>query len=238
LIAALLAAPLSASAAVPGKAAAPPTAAPADPALAAEAAKRAKIFASPLWKQVDSEFQKWLSTQVIYTPDEVKALNAKIAAQLQQMPTDELQEFLDDWEAKLKILLGKNFNEAQDWLGVYMTNMADGYRKEYLKKMGLSDITKLTADQLQKEITKIRADQLSIKQNEAAFQQARQQQQSAIEQSLNATQSAMNQDIALRDTSPPDAGTSHYTPTNKFGNPPQMHFYVDGNGHIGYTLPW
>src|SRR5262245_41364544 len=61
-----------------------PTAAKAAPA-SADAAEKAKILASEPWKQVISEYQKWLSSQAIYTPDDVKRINTKLAAEIQAM---------------------------------------------------------------------------------------------------------------------------------------------------------
>ena len=88
------------------------------------------------------------------------------------MPTSELQGFLDDWQAKLKVLLGKNFQEAQNWLGQYMVNMADGYQRNYLKRLGLNDIPNMSAAQLDAAITRIRADRLAVMQSQADFDNA------------------------------------------------------------------
>ena len=203
----------------------------------ADAAQRAKIMSSDAWKQVDVEFQKWLSQQTIYTPKEVSRINQKLAAQIRSMPTSELQGFLDDWQAKLKILLGQNFQEAQNWLGQYMVNMADGYQRNYLKRLGLSDIPSLTADQLEAAITRIRADQLAVQQSQAEFDYARNQQVQAVMRSNAA---------AMAPSGSPAYGAagfitvqSPYRPP-KF-NPaprPQIPFYVNGFGRIGYALPF
>ena len=134
--------------------------------------EREKIMASAAWKQVDSEFQKWLSQQTIYTPAEINRINQKLATQIRAMPTSELQGFIDDWQAKLKVLLGKDFQEAQNWLGQYMVNMADGYQRNYLKRLGLSDIPNLSAAQLEAAITRIRADRLAVIQAQADFDSA------------------------------------------------------------------
>jgi hypothetical protein len=203
-----------------------------------DAALRTKIMTSDAWKQVDSEFQKWLSQQTIYTPAEVNRINQKLAAQIRSMPTSDLQGFLDDWQAKLKVLLGKNFQEAQNWLGQYMVNMADGYQRNFLKQMGLSDIANLSAAQLEAAITRIRADRLAIIQSQNTFDSQRNQQVQAVMQSNAAAQ---QQSASTGSYGPPGFNTmqSPYHPP-KFNPPPtpQMPFYMTGDGRIGYALPF
>jgi hypothetical protein len=203
----------------------------------ADRAERAKIMSSDAWKQVDSEFQKWLAQQTIYTPTEISRINQKLAAQIRSMPTSELQGFLDDWQAKLKVLLGKNFQEAQNWLGQYMVNMADGYQRNYLKRLGLNDIPNMSAAQLDAAITRIRADRLAVMQSQADFDNARNQQVQAVLRS-NATAQQPTTGISYGG---PGYNTmqSPYRPP-KFNPPPrpQQSFYVNGEGRIGYMLPY
>jgi hypothetical protein len=162
-------------------------------AAPSETAARAKIMASDEWKQAGAEYQKWLSTQPIYTAGQIKRINENLDAQIQTMPSGELQAFLDDWQAKLKVLNGKNFQEAQNWLGAYMTNMADGYRRKYLESLGLTDIANLSAAQLETSITNIRADRRSISSNQEAFDQFRQQQLQSLQNKQTTLQQARQQ---------------------------------------------
>jgi len=211
-------------------------AAPAD--NQADKAQREKIMSSDAWKQVDTEFQKWLSQQTIYTPAEINRINQKLAAQIRAMPTSDLQGFLDDWQAKLKVLLGKDFQEAQNWLGQYMVNMADGYQRNYLKRLGLSDIPNMTAAQLEAAITRIRADRLAVAQAQADFDSARNQQVQSV---LRANAQTQQPTSGISSYGGPGFNTmqSPYRPP-KFNPPPrpQVPFYVNGEGRIGYMLPF
>jgi hypothetical protein len=203
----------------------------------ADRAQREIIMAGAAWKQVDSEFQKWLSQQTIYSPAEINRINQKLAAQIRAMPTSELQGFIDDWQAKLKVLLGKDFQEAQNWLGQYMVNMADGYQRNYLKRLGLNDIPNMSAAQLEAAITRIRADRLAVIQAQADFDSARNQQVQTVLRSNAAAQ----QPATGNSYGGPGFNTmqSPYRPP-KF-NPaprPQIPFYVNGEGRIGYMLPF
>lgn len=225
----------------PAPAAKAPATAPAKAAPAMDAEK-AKILASDGWKQVISEYEKWVTSQAIYTTDDVKRMNAKISAAVQSMSASDLQEYLDDWQAKLKVLNGQNFQEAQAWLGAYLEPCTDGYRAKTLKQLGLTDVAKMSAAQLEDAIVKIRADRLSKEASQAAFEQSRAAQTRMLQQDFSASQQAVQQASAgVNYGYGPGFNTmqSPYHPP-KFNPPPQprMHFYVNGQGQIGYLLPF
>ena len=204
----------------------------------ADADAKAKIMASAPWKQVMNEYQKWLSTQAIYTPADIKRINANLAAQIQAMPAADMQDFLDQWQAKLQVLNGKDFQQAQAWLGEYMSALTDGYRNRVLKKLGLTDVANLTADQLEDSIIEIRADQLASQQSQAAFNRSRQQQVQMVQQANTLGQQAQQ---AAQQASAPSVQSPYRPPTSGPWNPPpamRTPFYVNGNGQIGYLLPF
>jgi hypothetical protein len=202
----------------------------------AEAAEKAKIMAGPAWTQVSDEFQKWLSTQVIYTPADVNRIKANLAAQIHAMPPGELQGFLDDWQARLKVLNGKDFQEAQQWLGEFLSVLADGYRRQTLKNLGLADVTKLTAAQLEDAITRIEADRLRRQQRQTAFDQQRLQ----TVQTVQARNAADQQRLDQRSARAAQFGTnqSPYRPP-RFDPPPprRQQFMLDSNGRLIFFLP-
>ncbi len=138
-----------------GQAAARPEVSPT--AAEGESAKKAQILASDRWKKVVQEFDQWLAMQVVYTPQQAQQIKEKLAAQVRTMSAAELEEFLNQWDAKLKVLLGKDAAEARQWLGENLQVMADGYRKQFLKQLGLTDITKMTAAQIEDAIERMRA---------------------------------------------------------------------------------
>ena len=185
---------------------------------ASESAAKEKIFASPQWKQVYDEFQKWLASQAIYTPADVERIKKNLLAQMQSMSAGDLQGFLDDWQAKLKVLNGKDFQDAQQWLGEYLSVLNDGFRRQTLRDLGLSDVANMTAGQLEEAIIRIRANRLSTQQRQAAFDQRRQQMVGMVQQSNAATQQAQQQPgtgAAVRHKSAPDspAEVQSTTPT-------------------------
>jgi len=210
---------------------------PAGRAVTSDEAAKAKIMASPAWTQANEQFHKWLESQAIYTPDDVARIKAKQLAQIQAMPASELQGFLDDWQARLKVLNGQDFQDAQEWLGEFMSVMADGFRRQTLKDLGLTDVANMSAAQLEDAIIRIRADRLSRQANRAAFDLQRQQMTQTIQQANAATQVAQQQ----RNTTAARFGT-HQSPyrTPRFDPPPprRQQFFVDGNGRIGFMLPY
>ncbi|HZZ74023.1 MAG TPA: hypothetical protein VFE24_17350 [Pirellulales bacterium] len=204
-----------------------------------EESKRAKILASERWKKVDAQYSQWLKRQAIYTPQQVNAMGAKLAAEIQEMPTEDLEGFLDDWDAKLKVLLGQNFSDAQDWLGYYMNNMADGYRRSYLRKLGLTDISKLSASELEDKIIDIRAAQANAKQNDEAANRSRQAMLQTSRDAIATSVDNQRDNTALRNTDVhrPVYQSPYRPPVYSTPPPPKMQFYVDGYGQIGYALP-
>jgi hypothetical protein len=194
-----------------------------------EAERKARILASDRWRQVEREFSEWLSVQVVYTPEQAGQLKAKLAAQTQSMSADELQAFLDEWDAKLKILLGKDAMEAREWLGQNLAVMAAGYRQEFMRKLGLSDTSKMTAAQIEEAIIRVRAERLSRQQQSAAFEQSRQAMVKAVEKANASEQTALD-----RAASQPAAQYSGYQSPYS----PRRYDYVRPPGVWGLGYWW
>jgi hypothetical protein len=210
---------------------------PAGRAVTSDEAAKAKIMASPAWRQANEEFQKWLESQAIYTPEDVARIKAKQLAQIRAMPASELQGFLDDWQARLKVLNGQDFQEAQQWLGEFMSVMVDGFRRQTLKDLGLTDVANMSAAQLEDAIIRIRAERLSRQANRAAFELQRQQMSQQIQQMNAVRQLAQPQRNATA-----ARFATHQSPYRppRFDPPPprRQQFFVDGNGRVGFLLPY
>ena len=203
-----------------------------------ESATKAKIIASAEWKQAYNDFQKWLASQIIYTPAEIEQINANLAAQIQAMPASELQDFLRDRQAKLQVLNGKEFQDAQQWLGEYLSVLADGFRLQTLRNIGLTDFSNMTADQLEDAFMRVRAHRLSMLQQRAAFDQNRQQMVQMVQQSNAASRQAQEQ-RGPRTAAQFGTNQSPYRPPILNPLPPARRpFFVDSNGRIGYFLPF
>ncbi len=177
----------------------------------AESKKKAQILASDRWKKVVQEFDQWLAVQVVYTPEQVAQIKAKLAAQVQTMSASELEEFLNQWDAKLKVLLGKDAAEAREWLAQNLQVMADGYRKQFLKQLGITDVTKMTAAQIEEAMERMRADRLALVQQREVFDASRQQ-QVRMAQEMEAASNTARQDAANNQAAQYPTYQSQYSP--------------------------
>jgi len=205
-------------------------------AAADEAARRMKIIMGPTWQEVKEQYGQWMKQQVIYTPAQLKQLNDKIEFEIRTLPADELQEFIDDWNAKLKIVRSSQSTEARDWLGVYLTNMTDGYRRRYLQKLGITDPAKMSAQELESAISRVRADQASVKQYGAGFERSREASVAAAQSAVAATASARTE-TQINASAAPTYQTP-YTPSKPVWEPPKLNFSIgsDGTSTFYYSL--
>ncbi len=177
----------------------------------AESKKKAQILASDRWKKVVQEFDQWLAVQVVYTPEQAAQIKAKLAAQVQTMSSLELEEFLNQWDAKLKVLLGRDAAEAREWLAQNLQVMADGYRKQFLKQLGITDVTKMTAAQIEEAMERMRADRLALVQQREVFDASRQQ-QVRIAQQMEAASNTARQEAANNQAAQYPTYQSQYSP--------------------------
>jgi hypothetical protein len=194
------------------------------------------LLASPIWKEMYAEFQKWLASQAIYTPADVKRINASLAAQLQSMPVSELEDFLSDWQAKLDLLQERDIQEAQQWLGQYLSVFVDGFRRKTLENLGLADITKLSARELEDALLNARADRLAAQQRQRDFNLSRDQALQNTRQNNAAARDARQQ--ARSGGARFGTNQSPYRP-QLFDppRPPRRQFILDGAGRILFVLP-
>ncbi len=91
------------------------------------------------------------------------------------MSPADLERFLDQWDAKLKILLGSDAAEAREWLGQYLSVLATGKRQEFLQRLGITDVGDLSAAQIEDTLNSIRAQRLMLQQQRSTFEAGRQQ---------------------------------------------------------------
>jgi len=208
-----------------------PPAAPAKPATETaparpahdqgDLARKAEIMYSPRWRRAIFELGEWLSTQEIYSPQQVAKIKADFNQRVAGMSSYELEYLLDDLDAKFKIMDAPEAKEARDWVGQYLAVMSDRKRAEVLKDV--PDVINMNAAQLQEEIRKIEQTRGSLQQTQAAFEQGRQQmvQQAEIarQRTAQASAAAMAQ-----------GGGVSYSPYRSQGNGKPPFSDVKGSG--------
>jgi hypothetical protein len=208
----------------------------ADPSTSEAAAKKA-ILGSQQWNQVYDEFQRWLSNQAIYTPDDVERIKANLSAQIRVASASELQDVVDDWQAKLRVLNGRDFQEAQQWLGEYLSVFVDGIRRQRLQQLGLTNVENMSAAQLEDAVLRIRAHRLNAMQRRAAFDQSREQRVLSAQQNNAARQ--LGQQQARTGAGQFMTNASPDRP-EKFNPPPapRRQFFMGPDGRLMYSLPY
>ena len=153
-------------------------------------ARKAEIMNSPRWRRAIFELGEWLSTQQIYSPQEVRNIKADFNRRVAAMSSYELEYLLDDLDAKFKIIDTPEAKDAKQWLGQYLAVMSDRKRAEVLKDV--PDVVSMSAAQLQQEITRIEQKRTGLQQRQAAFDQSRQQLVDQAQMARQATAAASN----------------------------------------------
>jgi len=205
----------------PGPAADPaaPAAAGSDkPVGADDLARKAEIMSGQRWRRAIFELGEWLSSQQIYTPQEVNRIKADFNRRVAGMSSYELEYLLDDLDAKFKVLESPEARDAKAWLGQYLAAMSDRRRAEALRDV--PDVVTMTAAQLQQEIGRIEQKRTSLQQRQQAFDQSRealvQQAEASRQQTAAAAAAAMAQSRASGSFSPYRSGGGG----NAGGSPP------------------
>lgn len=158
-------------------------------------AKKAEILNSPRWRRAIFELGEWLSAQAIYTPAQVRGIKADFNRKVEGMSSHDLEYLLDDLDAKFRILDTAEARDARAWVAQYLAAMSDQKRAEVLKDV--PNVVTMTAGQLQQEIQKLEQKRGSLQQQQAAFDEGRQQlverAQAARQQTAAASAAAMRQ---------------------------------------------
>jgi hypothetical protein len=180
----------------------------ADAGSAGDFARKAEIMSGERWRRAVFELGEWLSSQQIYTPQEVNRIKADFNRRVAGMSSYELEYLLDDLDAKFKVLETPEARDAKAWVGQYLAVMSDQRRAEALRDV--PDVVTMTASQLQEEINRIEQKRASLQQRQEAFDQSRdlrvQQAENSRRQTAQAAAAAMAQTQASASFSPYRSG--------------------------------
>jgi FtsZ-binding cell division protein ZapB len=171
-------------------------------------AKKAEIMNSPRWRRAIFELGEWLSAQAIYTPTQVRNIKADFNRKVEKMSPNDLEYLLDDLDAKFKILDTPEARDARSWMAQYLSVMSDQKRAEALKDV--PNVVTMTAGQLQQEIQKIEQKRGALQQQQAAFDEGR-------EQLVQRAQDARQQTAAASAAAMSRTGSMSYSPYRSGG---------------------
>ena len=136
-------------------------------------ARKVEIMNSQRWRRAIFELGEWLSSQRIYSPQEVRNIKADFNKRVTAMSSYELEYLLEDLDAKFKILETPEAKDARQWVGQYLSVMSDQKRAEVIKDV--PDVVKMSSSQLQQEIDKIEQKRTALQRQQAGFDASRQQ---------------------------------------------------------------
>ena len=97
------------------------------------------------------DLMEWLSVQKVYTPSQLRKVKAELNAKVARMSPQELVEFMQDMEVKLKILMSPEAEEARLWVERTIAVRAN-ITPEQLKRMR-PDVLNMTSAQLEQRLT-------------------------------------------------------------------------------------
>lgn len=135
-------------------------------------ALKMEIMQSERWRRAIFEFGQWLTTQTIYSPEEVAQIKHDFNERVARMSSYELTYLLDDLDAKLAILATPEAQDAKAWMGEYLSAMSDSKRARELQQV--PDRAEMTAAQLHQEIERINRQRARIQQQQQSFDLQRQ----------------------------------------------------------------
>lgn len=205
----------------------------ASPAAAAgtddgDLARKAEIMASPRWRRAIFELGEWLSSQQIYSPQQVHNIKVDFNRRVAAMSSYELDYLLDDLDAKFKVMDTPEARDAKQWLGQYLSVMSDSKRAEVLKDV--PNVVQMSSAQLQQEINRIEQKRAGLQQQQQAFDQGRQQLVDRAQAARQATAAASN--AAAR------SGGVSYSPYRSQGGGKPPFSDVKGSGMSVGVGPW
>lgn len=205
--------------------ASPPAAAGTDEG---DLARKAEIMASPRWRRAIFELGEWLSSQQIYSPQEVHNIKVDFNRRVAAMSSYELDYLLDDLDAKFKVMDTPEARDAKQWLGQYLSVMSDRKRAEVLKDV--PNVVQMSSAQLQQEIARIEQKRSGLQRQQQAFDQSRQQLVDRAQAARQATAAASN--AAAR------SGGVSYSPYRSQGGGKPPFSDVKGSGMSVGVGPW
>jgi hypothetical protein len=147
------------------------------PAKQSDAGKRDQvrrdlILKSEAWKNTLSGLDQWLSVQTMYSKKEMEAIRKQMMARAEKMSADDLEEYRQDLDARLTMLLSPEGRDILGWVAANLAAAAPAYRK----KMDIQypDVARLTAAQLREQLDLLEQKRSSAHTQTAALERARQ----------------------------------------------------------------
>jgi hypothetical protein len=160
---------------------------------AAPLADRGELLNNRRWRRLERDFDEWMSVQVIYTPEEIAALKARLQDHIKDMSAEELEDFMDDAEVRMDLLLSDDVLEARSWLS-FMNPQA---RRDKVGSNGeIPDVFGMSVSQLRMELNQFQQQRAQQSAAHATFNQSRQLQTAPTRQTQQPTPTSAPREAA------------------------------------------
>jgi hypothetical protein len=174
--------------------------------------RKSEIMNSPRWRRAVFELGEWLSSQVIYTPEQVNRIKVDFNRRVAKMSSYELEYTLDDLDEKFKVIDTPEARDVRAWVGQYLSVLSDQKRAQVLRDV--PNVVTMSAGQLQQELAILQQQRAAGQQRQADFSRGRdtmvQMAESSRAETAKASAAAMAQ--ARASFSPYRSGGSGKTP--------------------------
>lgn len=190
-----------------------------------------KILGSERWAQAMEQFDQWLAIQNVYSDAEAKALRSELRNRVASMSSAQLEDFMEEMEARLAVLLSPEATAARQWVAPLTDQAVQRLRAKY----GIEDPIRLSAAELETALQQFATDRQAQIAGAAAFNQNRQVAANAAINANQAQQQSLNQ-AAQRKASSFQSQSTAYAPRPAERNPRTFSKRYPGSSYsIG---PW
>jgi hypothetical protein len=176
--------------------------------------RRAEILASDRWRRAIFELDEWLAMQPVYTPAEVRRIKAGLAERVAGMSSYELDYLLDTLDFKLRILASPEAAEAREWLGRYLSVMADAKRAALLRD--LPNVVEMTSGELIEGLREVEAKRAAVEKEAREVARSRKEFATFVRKSRAADEASRSRTARIR------RGDTSFSPyrSQPVGSPP------------------
>lgn len=133
--------------------------------------RKSEIMNSPRWRRAVFELGEWLSSQVIYTPEQVNRIKVDFNRRVAKMSSYELEYMLDDLDQKFQVLDTPEARDVRAWVGQYLSVLSDQKRAKVLRDV--PNVVTMSAGQLQQELAMLQQRRAAGQQRQADFDRSR-----------------------------------------------------------------
>jgi hypothetical protein len=146
------------------------------------AVPRDEVLNSPAWQETKRAWDEWLFVQKRYDKQQVEKLKQQLMAKVQRMSPQELDEFMEELQARLHILMGDEARDARRWLADTLSVASEKYAKRV--RSGIPNVANLSAAELRTELDQFEQRRGQTREASEGFRKSQQDRVKAVQADL------------------------------------------------------